>query len=337
MRVLAILCFVFTLMFFTNSQGQDFLFLSDRVPRIDPFDAEDSYVGQVDVFMYREGSEVRLTYTDTESEFDAVPSPDGRYMALASSSFVYPVELEASSWHYYVIDTLLGRRVASFEMPNSEGTLRPAGGFQITWLADGSAFLAQVPSSDFMWQIHKFDLESQTSEFLMDGFGVVLNDDATRLASSEEGQVKVLDLASGEIFDVIEGSPLAWTQDNHLLITQPNSFRLMDGVLRNGQEIFDFFGFYSGFKWSPARSNYAFVLAQQESWFVVAVEANHAFMNEFEIEGVIDSLDWLSETELLVSYLKSEDDFAIAKLNLDGSVHTIVDSWVHDYGVRVSP
>ena len=327
-------CFLFIIL--TNALAQDFLFLSDRIPRLEVQADAESYTGQMDVFVYRSGSEVRLTYTDDVSEFDPVPSPDGRYLAVASSSFVYPRPLEVSSWHYSVIDTLLSREVARFEMPASLGSLRPAGGFQITWLPDGSAFLAHVPKENFEWSIYRFDVQALSSEFVTDGFGISLNRDASKLATSLDGLVHVVDLISLERVDLIEGEPFAWTTDEDLLIARPNSFRLIDSGTGEGQELFDFFGFYSGFAWSPDFENYAFILSQQETWFVVAVTSEHAFIDEYKLPGVIDSVDWLSRDTLVVSYLKESGDFAIIELKVDGTRRTLVDSWVHDYGIRVT-
>jgi hypothetical protein len=278
---------------------------------------------------------VRLTYTDSLSEFDPAPSPDGRYLVVAGSSFVHPASLSEASWQYRVIDMFLGRTVARFEIPDSCGLLRPAGGFQITWLTDGSAFFGQVPKENFDWEIYKFDLETGTVKFITEGFGIVLNEDASRLATSVAGQVRVMDLLSGRANLLIKGQPLSFTQANQLLVGQENSLRLINGDSGKGEELFDFVGIYSDFAWSPKREKYAFILLQQATWFVVVVTAEHAFISEFKMPGVIDSLDFLTEDKLLVSYLKPEGNFAIAELSLEGHMRIVVDSWVNDYGVRV--
>ncbi len=333
------LLFVLTGLLSFTSFAQSFVFITDRVPRSNA-DWNELDQRQTDIFLFEEGSQIAITQTDALAEYDPTPSPDGRYLAYAESNFVYPNTFESSSWQYVVMDLVSKQELARFEMPNAVKTFRPAGGFIITWKADSSGFFAQASSNDFSWDIYEFSLlESELIEpelsFVSSGFGIVLDDSGDRLATTQDGFVKLIRLDNGVERRIIAGEAFAWLGSD-LLVAQENSLRLIKQS-GGGQVLFDFFGLYTAFALSEDKSHYAFALLQQDQWSVVVVGEEHVFSANLSIEGLIDSLTW-SAGKLLLSYLPaSASHFVIAELALDGSLKPIISSQADNFTPKAIP
>lgn len=319
---------VFTVVLSFVSFAQSFVFVTDRVAPLNA-DWNEPEQRQTDIFLFEDGSEVALTHTNTLSEYDPTPSPDGRYLAYAESDFVYPNDFESSSWHYVVLDLVSKQEVARFDMPNAVKTFRPAGGFMITWKADSSGFFAQVSSSDYFWDIYEFSLLSMKARFVGSGFGIALNDVSDRLATTQDGFVKLIRLHNGAEWRIIAGEALAWLGLD-LVVAQENSLFLIK-QRGGGEELFDFLGFYTAIAFDKTKSRYAFTLLQEDQWFVVLATAEHELIAKQSVDGLIDSLVWL-EDSLLVAYLpNSEAQFVISELTLDGRFRPLVASQADNF------
>ncbi len=333
------LLFVLTGLLSFMSFAQSFVFVTDRVARLNTEWSEPQQ-RQTDIFLFENGSQIAITQTDALSEYDPTPSPDGRYLAYAESNFVYPNDFESSSWQYVVIDLVSKQELARFEMPNAVKTFRPAGGFIITWKADSSGFFAQASSSDFSWDIYEFSLlESELIEpelsFVSSGFGIVLDDAGGRLATTQDGFVKLIRLDNGVERRIIAGEAFAWLGSD-LLVAQENSLRLIKQS-GGGEVLFGFSGFYTAIAFNAAKSRYAFVLLEQDQWFVVLANSEHELIARYPVEGLIDSLVYL-EDKLLVAYLpNSEAQFVISELTLEGTLRPLVVSQADNFSPKAIP
>ncbi len=200
--------------------AQRFAFVSTRVP--DDGAAAHDRPPQSEVFFYRDGSEVRLTHTPHASEFDPAPSPGGRYVAFVAHDHA-DEDAGWAGWGWYlgVVESLTGREVARWELPRTVGMTRPAGGFQTAWAA-GETVLAQVPSASGGWEVHAFDVATGEARLVAEGFGIVLDPDRERLATSREDGVHVVDVTDGADSLAFPGAggPLAWWQGEVLVWTE---------------------------------------------------------------------------------------------------------------------
>lgn len=152
--------------------AQRFAFVSTRVP--DELAAAYGRPPQGEVFLYLDGSELRLTRTPHASEYDPTPSPGGRYVAFAALDHAdEEAGREAWGWWLGVVEALTGREVARWELPGSVGLFRPAGGFQLGWLGQ-DALLAQGVGEDGGWEVYRFDLASLDVSRVGSGFGIAV-------------------------------------------------------------------------------------------------------------------------------------------------------------------
>ena len=313
--------------------AQEFVFVSDRVLRsLERIDG--SFYSQSDLFLYRNGSEIRLTFTADAAEYDPIPSPDGQFIAYAVTDLVHPVDDDADwQWRLEVIDLLLRRTQASWKMPNSEGITRPAGGFAIAWLEDGRSFLAQVPGEGSQWEVHRFSIGQPESEMVARGFGVVTSPDGAYVATARNGITYAIDLAKGEEVVLAAGDPLGWNGNDTLLIARTDAVTEVDVTSQRADLVADYFGQYYGLRWNPARDLYAYILEQNETWYVTIARADHQEVETYSFTSFVETLDWLSDEHLVLS-LERDGASALALLDLFGNDPIIVDSIGSDHSPR---
>lgn len=207
--------------------AQHFAFVSTRVP--DDLAGAYGRPPQSEVFLYRDGSEIRLTSTPHASEYDPTPSPGGRYVAFAALDHAdEEAGYGAWGWQLAVVDTITRREVARWDLPGTVGSFRPAGGFQLAWLDQGT-LLAQGLADDGSWEVHAFDLASGSSRRVTSGFGVVVAPDGASFATSRFDGVVVHEVDSGRERNVFDGAgvPLTWWRGG-LLVSSEDGLHLVD-------------------------------------------------------------------------------------------------------------
>lgn len=324
-----LLAFALALLGFAGAQK--FLFVSNRV-------LGSEYSRQNDVFLYRDGSELRLTHTLRAHEYDPVASLDGRLIAYAVRE--EPATVDKGDnwyWKFEVMDVLLSRPLASWQVPGTRGMTRPAGGFNLTWLPEGGSFLAQVPGNAGEWEIHRFTVGTDNSELVGRGFGIVLSPDGRRLATERNGVVYVLELDTGRETPLAAGTPLGWAGNTHVFVARTDGLDLIELGTQARRSLHSFYGKYTDFSWSPDGRHYALSLVQDDQWFLIFVTRDHAFVEDYLIPGAIYGLEWLDNRAVIFSFLKEAGDLAIAMLDLDGYDPLLVDTWADDYGAKVVP
>lgn len=334
---------------FSLAAAQEFFFSSDRILNA-------NFHRQFEIFLYRDGSELRITTTPDLDEYDPVASDDGGLVAYAAKERGGDFAQENGGvWIFEVVDPLLGRQLAHWEVPNSRGMSRPAGSFNLAWLADGRSLLGQVPSANGGWEIHRFTIGKAGSEVVTRGYGIVLSSDRQHLATERNGVVYVLELGTGRETALAAGIPLAWDDDGHLFVAKTDELELVDTKTQTARRLHTFYGEYVDLAWSPNREHYAFSLFQDGQWFIILVARDHTIVEDYLIPGAIYSLDWLDDRTVIFSFRKASDkekkasdsdkekkagdkeagDLAVALLDLDGNDPVLVDSWADDYGVSL--
>lgn len=324
--------------------AQEFVFVSDRNLRNDGRMIDGYFYTQPELYMYKDGSEIRLTRTPDRYEADPAPSPDGRLIAHAWREVADPPE-EASTWqwHLAVIDTLLGKEQAGWTLPHSQDLTRPADGFRMEWLADGSGFLALVPRADGGWEVRRFDLGGAEGERVlvgaegervMTGYGPFLSPNQRYLAVERNGRPRVRALTGGEEAVLPPGTVLGWYDDEHLFVAADGGLGLVGVSRGEWRRVVDYDGFYHGLSVSPDRQRYAFLLLQNQRWYVVFLDREHRYLTDFSIPGAAHGIDWIAPDKVLVNFETEEGDLAIASVDLEGNYPFLVDSFGHDYGGR---
>jgi hypothetical protein len=311
-------------------QAQHFVFVSDRGLQSFQANEEGRFPVQNDLFIYRDGSEIRLTRTTDQSEYDPSPSPDSQLLAYAVTHVNHYDETR--SWSYRVIDLPLGREVASFDIARSTGETRPAGGFQITWL-DNTQFLAQVWGSGNHWEIHRFTLDNAESEFVTHGFGIALSPDKQRLVTEFNEMVKVVDLETGEHTLQAAASPLAWYNDTHIFVTRPDSLMLLDTDSQSLNQMASYLGWYYDLRVSPDQTHYAYVSEYEDTWYVTIVNRNHEEVAERSFISYVTGLEWLTSDQLILTLYEGERSKLVV-LDFLGNAPYLVDSAGYDYSAR---
>lgn len=325
------------ILLFMAANAQEFVFVSDRLLRFDHAIVEGDYHLQSDLFIYRSGSEVRLTRTPDQDEYDPMPSPDGRLVAYAAQDALHPAGEQTWAWRFEVIDLLLGQRLASWELPNSRDMTRPAGGFSITWLPDSHGFIAMVPRGNDAWMIHQFTLGESDSTLLADGASPVLSPDGRYLAFANP-RIGIFDIKRGEHVMWTAGDhPLGWFDDTHLFVASPEMLELVDITTGERQQLFDYYGLYGTLAWSPSGRHYGFSLLQDDAWYLIIANRNHKSDNYVQLNGQLFSFDWLKNDTLVYSFMTSADDLAIASIDLAGNNPILVDSHMNDFDARAIP
>lgn len=313
-----------------TTQAQHFVFVSDRGLQSFQANEEGRFPVQSDLFIYRDGSEIRLTRTTDQSEYDPSPSPDSQLLAYAVTHVDHSDETR--SWSYRVIDLPLGREVASFDIARSTGETRPAGGFQITWL-DSTQFLAQVWGSAHDWEIHRFTLGNVDSEFIARGFGIALSPDKQRLVTEFNEMVKVVDIQTGEHTLQAAGTPLAWYDDTQIFVTRPDSLMLLDTDSQSLSQLANYLGWYYDLRVSPDQLHYAYVSEYEDAWYVTIVNRNHDEVAERSFISYVTGLEWLTSDQLILTLYEGEKSKLVV-LDFLGNAPYLVDSAGYDYGAR---
>jgi hypothetical protein len=278
------------------------------------------------LFLYQEGENTPLTPQLDDAAYDPVPSPDGKQIAYLEHSLV-------GSWSLVVID-LEGNEVSRWELPISTGSSRPAGGFYPTWL-DAATLLVNVPNKD-AWDIYRFTKNAEP-EFVTIGFSIFLSPDKTQLLTQVGERPVKVDLKTNQNELLPEGQVWGWQDDSHIVLLQNQT--LYSIATTGAKKVLAKVGadFLTGFSWSSDRTKFAFGRMTDEGAFM-QVYGGQEKMLEQPLAIAVDTLEWLDNDTLLVSYQQDEAsnyDTVIATLTLDGTLTEIVNSEGADYMARL--
>src|SRR5690554_4382213 len=113
--------------------AQEFIFVTGRMSALPSFAADGQLLSQNELFLYRDGSQIRLTFTPEVSEWDPRPSPSGRYLAYVVNQLVTDWEavdvMLDGVWHLRIMDLETLEILQEWELPDTTSVWRPAGGF----------------------------------------------------------------------------------------------------------------------------------------------------------------------------------------------------------------
>jgi len=285
--------------------AQRFVFTSDRFSPLT--------VSQYDLFLYDDGSELRLTHTPDLAEYDPSPSADGNFIAYAATTFIASVTSYDDSWQwsYHVIDDR-GQEVANWKLTGLDNDFRPAGGFDITWLGDNRSFLAQTLDEEGNWEVRRYLIDAQDPELLAKGFGIELNPDGLRFATARGGTTFLIDILSGQETPLLECTPLAWTPDGRdLYLAQDKSLLRVPLADPEAKQLVSDSGPYLDFHWSPDHRQYAYTTSQDGTSAVFFHDADDTFLVSFELDGFAEDFDWLDDETLLLELARDTDEHLI--------------------------
>lgn len=318
------LIFLLSIGLLSGAWAQDFVFTSERL-------------GTSDLFVRRGGFEVPLVVSDDLAEFDPSPSPDGRLIAYAATTFVLGVTDfdDDWSWEYRAVD-LEGRERGRWSLPGGDNDFRPAGGFELVWLPDGLSFLAQGYGEDGAWQVHRFFLGTERIVRLGEGFGILPSPDGSAFAITRDDAVFVVAIADGLALPLGEGRALGWTPDGAALLVERNFALLLVPLEDAATEVIGDSGPYLELHWSPDGRHYAYTILVGAASAIFFHDRDHAFLGSYDLAGLAADFDWLDDERVALE-LVSDDGRGIVSVDLAGRLAPLVDGGGAEGGPRRIP
>lgn len=329
-----LLCLLAAAVLSATAMAQRFVFVSSRAPEADYFAYDRPW--QSEIFVYRDGSEIRLTHTTHASEYDPAPSPDGRLVAYVALDHTDESARESWSWYLGIVDALTAREVARWPLPNSVGMTRPSGGFQPTWVGAETVWV-QAPDENLEWQVLAYALGQRSPQLVTHGFGIVRHGAGGLVATERSDGTYLVDPAAGSEQRLTTGTPLAWWHDS-LFVAQLNRLLLVATETGAARAVSEEPGFYSELELNPSATLYAYLRVGSEgvgTELVVADEAHQVVM-EFVDDGWLSSLDWLDDERLVVARESLDGDVEVLTLDLLAR-GLIVNSSGVDHSPRAMP
>lgn len=308
----------------TTGYAQRFIFATDR-----DF-VESTAVLQSELFLYEDGSQLRLTRTPDQSEYDAAVSPDGNWIAYAVL-----VDEVTRAWEYQVRAIDDETIVARFPV-NDEGLdmTRPAGGFPLRW-ADDERFVAQTADANFDWSVVRFNRNGDSTT-LASGYGVALSPGSSRLATGRDGESYLIDIGSGDEVRLADGTPLGWYDDDGVLVFRDDAVYLVSTADGSETLLHDDLGYSFAFAWSPARRYYALLGVRLEQPYLLVYDPDHALVSSRDLAGAVNDISWLDDDTLLFSAQLGEDSLVLS-IDLTGRETVLVESFGSDFAPLALP
>lgn len=311
-----------------SGAAQDFVFVSNRLPAEPPVSDSGQLMRQNELFRYEDGSEIRLTFTPSDNEWDPQPSPSGRYVAYYANDTVVDwaaAELpDTWDWYLRILDLESGLLLEEWLLPDSAGSTRMAGGFQTAWLPDESGLYAQVMDAGHDGLIARFTIGSPTAMAVSRGTGLHLDAARGWLATALDGYATVIDPFSGNQYPLVLGEPLGWVGDQ-LVVGGAGPLMLMDPVTAERNVLDSSADYYPFFAVSPAGSRYVWLSYSLDSTGtrLVVTDGNFAPVASWLRADYIESAHWLDEGTLLLTGMLA-DTMAITRLDVSEGFETDV-------------
>lgn len=317
--------------------AQEFVFSTDRLKAEPAIGVTGAQLLQNELFLYRDGSELRLTDTPTEGEWGPVPSPSGRYVAYVVQDQVIDWDSEGLvmdwDWHLRVLELESGHVVGSWLLPETTGHMWPAGGFDIGWQQDEQVLYSQIGGAlDAGGGIVRVELGSENEpELVTRGFGVHVDSSRGWLATSLHGSAAVYVPLSGETLTLATGSALGWA-DTRVVVADRGQLSLIDPVTAERTVIDDEDGTYIAFATEDGGYRHAWVRYQSEQGMSVIVVADEQFqtMSTWLYADFVTSAGWLPGGTLLLNVMMG-NHMAIMELDVaEGTEFVLVSSSIRD-------
>lgn len=308
----------------TSGHAQRFVFATDR-----DF-VESTVILQSELFLYDDGSQLRLTRTPEQSEYDAAVSPGGDWLVYAVL-----VDEATQAWEYQVRAIDDETIVARFPV-NDEATdmTRPAGGFPLRW-ADNARFVAQTADADFDWSVVRFNRNGDSTP-LAQGYGVALSPGSSQLATGRDGVSYVIDVESGDEARLADGTPLGWYDDDGVLIFRDDAVYLVSAADGSEALLHDDLGYSFAFAWSPARRYYALLGVRFEQPYLLVYNPDHELVSSRDLAGAVNDISWLDDSTMLFSTQLGEDSLVLS-IDLTGRETVLVESFGSDFAPLALP
>lgn len=327
---------------FTAANAQDFVFASNRLRAEPATGPSGTPLHQNDLFLYRNGSEIRLTFTPTEDEWDPQPSPSGRYLAyLVNDTIIdWTADELPQTWNWLVriMDLETGLTLEEWPIPRAAGSTRVAGGFDIAWSPDENALLAQGFHDDGHGIIFRFEVGNPEPVSLTRGLGVFLHPELAWFATTQDGFVTVIDPLSGNQYPLEAGEALGWLGDE-VIVGGDDRLKLMNPVTAEETRLDSTNDYYPVFVTSPAGTRHAWISYARDSAGTVITVVDSSFdrLASWLYNDFIDSLVWLDEESLIVNGMLG-DNLAITQVRVeDGAEIVLVATRSDNMNVRLMP
>lgn len=311
----------------SSATAQEFLFVSDRLPAEPAYGASGNALRQNELFLYRDGSEIRLTFTPDEAEWDPAPSPSGKYVAYVVNDTIIDYQAvewpETWNWSVRLMELETGLLLEEWPLPGTSGIERVAGGFSIAWYPDEQSLLVQALAPDLSGLVALLERGDPEPRILGRGFGVSLDPERGWFATSVDGHATVFDPISGHQYPLRAGQPLGWAGTD-LVIGGPEMLSVYDPVTAEQvilDEGTDYY--YSQFTVSPDGLNYAWIRYSYGAGSVITVASSDlSERTSWQTPDYAAELRWLDDSSLLLTGIV-DGSLALSRVSADGSA-----SWV---------
>ncbi len=326
---------VLVVLLLTTAAAQEFVFVTNRLRAEPPLGVTGAQLLQNELFLYSDGSELRLTDTPTESEWGPEPSPTGRYVAYLVQDTVVDWDDDEMTmdWNWYVRVMDLNTREVTGEwlLPQSSGQMLPAGGLGIAWQADEEALFVQIAGLEGEGGIVHIEPGSTDSRLLTRGYGVHLDAERGWLATTLHDSATVYNPLSGETMTLAPGEARGWV-GTQVVIGGMGQLSLFDPVTAEQTVIDAEEGYYVSFDSEPDGYRHAWARYLLDTGETVVVVADEQFgsMATWLYPDILDSLRWLPGGSLLLNVLMGEHMTIMEVDMADGSEFVLVGSRFRD-------
>ena len=326
----------------STAAAQEFVFASNRLRAEPATGPSGNPLHQNELFLYRDGSEIRLTFTPDEDEWDPQPSPSGRFLAHFVNDTIIDWSAdelpETWNWLVRIMDVESRLTVEEWTIPSAAGSTRVAGGFDIAWHPDETALLAQGFEADGDGVIFRFEAGNPEPVNLGRGLGVHLHPETGWFATMQDGFVTVIDPASGNSYPLEAGEALGWHGDD-VIVGGQDRLKLMNPVTAEQTALDASNDYYPVFVSSPSGDRHAWISYGNASagTVVTVVDSQFKELASWHYNDFIDSLVWLDEESLLVNAMLG-DNLAIMQVRVeDGTEFVLVATRSDNMNVRTIP
>lgn len=323
-----------------SAMAQEFLFVSNRLRAEPEVGASGATLYQNELYLYRDGSEIRLTVTPDQNEWDPALSPSGRHVAYMVNDTVidWAADELPETWNWYlrIMDLESGMLLEEWLVPEAAGTTRMAGGFGIAWYADEQSLLVQVLDQAHEGSIALFEVGVAEPRILARGVGASLDAATGWFATTMDGYVTVVDPSSGASYPLVMGEVLGWLGDQ-VVVGGQGPLMLFDPVSATRTELATAGDYYTSFAISPDGSHYAWLHYLTSGTVITVADSEFEPLAEWLYPDYVASVSWLDDDVLLLSTMM-QDRLVISEMRIsDGAEYVLVSSFNDSFLPELKP
>jgi len=310
--------------------AQEFVFVSNRLKAEPEVGPSGQALHQNELFLYRDGSQIRLTFTPEEDEWDPQPSPFGRFLAYVVNDKVTDWAAEDIqldwNWHLRILDLETLLVLEDWQLPDSTGTSRYAGGFDIAWTEDESTLFVQLPGGQDSGRIGMVEVGNPDVSVIGRGFGVALSRQGG-IATTADAFATYIEPVTLQPYPLVAGEGIGWVGTD-MVIGGEDRLSLFDPIAATETVLSDFSGYYMYFVSTSDGSRHAWLRydAGEEGTLITVVDAGFEMVTAWVYPDHVSRIEFMDEDTLLLTAMAGSN-FIISAVRISTHLeHQLVSS-----------